>query len=153
MFCNYNQRLSDNIPRTFKEALQNPFASEWLEAVEHEFKSHEEHQMWVATNIPNCKTNLLNTKWIFTVKAQADGSETLKARLVAIGCNDQNEYTITEKSSPVCPIDIIMLLLSLVHERNMKLATMDITTAYLISDVTCNAQSFRTWVTETTMPS
>ena len=86
------QKLSNFIPRTYQEATTCKFASQWIEAIESEFQSHEQNDTWSLVQLPTLNRNILNTKWVFTVKISDDGQERAKARLVAVGCGDKNSY-------------------------------------------------------------
>ena len=126
-------KLSDNIPKSYQQAQINPFKDEWNAAICNEFDSHNEHNTWTLVLDPGNGKNIISSKWVFSVRYAIDGKEMPKARLVAIGCADVNMYSTLDLSSPVCLIDIIRLLLSLAHERNFSVTTMDVSVAYLNS--------------------
>jgi len=77
------------------------FASQWIEAIDSEFQSHEQNNPWSLVQLPMLNRNILNTKWLFTVKISGDGQERSRARLVVVGCSYKNSYENTETYSPV----------------------------------------------------
>ena len=128
------RKLSDNIPKTYQQAMKSEFKEDWIGAINREFNSHEENETWEV--IPRrSNVNLLQTKWVFSIKYDEQGNEIAKARLVAIGCNDVNEYVMQDTYSPVCPIDIIRFILSITVERGYQIVAMDITTAFLYGSI------------------
>ena len=123
--------MSDNIPKSFKQVETNVFRDEWMRAIEEELDSHRINNTWDIVPKPGKEKTILNTKWVFTVKYSITGEEIAKARLVAIGCEEQYEYDDEELYSPVCPIEITRLMLSIAQERRFRIITMDVITAYL----------------------
>ncbi len=79
-------------------------------------------------------TNLIPMIWKFLVKF-CDGMEIAKACLVAFGCADKNEYQITDTYAPVCRVECVRHTLSLASRMNLKLVTLDVTTAFLYSEI------------------
>jgi len=123
--------LSDCIPKTYQQVHTNPFRDKWYQAIELELKSHEQHNTWTMVHDPGRDKNVINTKWVFSVKFAINGEEIPKARLVAVGCADLNTYSELDSSSPVCPIDVMRFLFSLAQERSFIINTLDVSTAYL----------------------
>jgi len=72
---------------------------------------------------------------VFTIKINNEGDEVVKARLVAVGCKDSNTYELTETYSPVCPIELIRITLSIATTNRMQIVTMDVVTAYLYGKI------------------
>lgn len=123
--------LSDYIPRNFREAVNGEYASVWIEAMDREFQSHAENGTWTLVEHPGKNKNILFTQWIYDVKINTVGEQLAKARLVAIGSADKNEYTDDALYTPVCPIDVIRLVLSIANKYSMTLTSMDVSTAFL----------------------
>lgn len=62
------------IPKSFKETLTDPiYGEEWREAIVEEITSLEANKTWVKEISPK-DSNLISTKWVFTVKMGPDGS-------------------------------------------------------------------------------
>jgi len=134
-FRKEERKSSHFIPKTHQQAITCKFANEWNKAIEKEFDSHANHNTRDVVNYPQGKPNIMNTKWIFTIKIDNEGNEVAKARLVVVGCADKNQYIQTETFSPVCHVDTIQIVLSCAQKYNMKLAVMDVVTAYLYGKV------------------
>lgn len=123
--------ISDNIPANYTAALNSQFAEHWVNAMTDEFQSHIQNGTWHLVIHPGRGKNILNTKWVYTVKFDIDGTEIAKARLVAIGCGDRNQYVEEAIYTPVCPSDVIRLLISMAQAYSWSLTAMDVTTAFL----------------------
>lgn len=122
---------SDMVPEMYAEAMNGPFSKLWLQAILKEFQSHQENGTWTLTKHPGCFSNILNTKWVFAAKFNVEGTKILKARLVAVGCGDSNNYTIEDTYAPVCPLDIICLVISIAQVYKLKMTTVDVATVFL----------------------
>jgi hypothetical protein len=125
------QFLSENIPKNFQQATTGEFREIWIRAMEREFDSHYENETWIIDAHPGKNKNILHTQWLYTVKFDIQGNEIAKARLVAIGSADSNQYSEETLYTPVCPIDVIRFVLSFSHKHGMSLTAMDVTTAFL----------------------
>ena len=108
--------------------------------MEKEFDSHKENETWSVVPHPGKGKNIINSKWIYSVKYGIDGEEIAKARLVAVGYADSNNYTEESIYAPVCPIDIIRLIILIAQEKNSPLIALDMTTAYLYGSLEGNIE-------------
>lgn len=92
--------LEESVPKTFDQITDNLFENEWRTALAKELEAMKEHTVF--TIIPKQKTSLLiDTKWLFNLKYDADGESYAKARLVARGFRDHQQYPIGETYAPV----------------------------------------------------
>src|SRR5436190_19595324 len=86
------------IPKSYSMAVTDPmYGPEWRAAIQEEIASLQANNTWVEEKIPK-GTNLVLTKWVFTVKLQVDGTvEQFKARPVARGFSQVygEDYTKT----------------------------------------------------------
>ena len=123
--------LSDSIPKNYKEAINSEHRDKWIQVIECEFNSHEENETWTLTEYLKENKNVISSQWIYSIKYGIDGEEIPKARLVALGCADKNKYTEENIYSPVCPLEVIRLVISIAHKMNLVLTSLDITTAFL----------------------
>ena len=83
------QNSIDNcIPNTYGEALKSPlFSDDWNAAISAEYESIERQKVWhLVERQPNI--NIIDTKWVFIYKYNANNTATLKAHLVARGFKD-----------------------------------------------------------------
>jgi hypothetical protein len=126
-------RASDvEIPRTRKQALNSPYASFWQAAMDEEFKSLQEQGVFKVVPRPPPPTNVVGEKWVFAVKADAQGWVTrFKAREVARGFSQQAGIDFHETYAPVLKYATLRFILILVATLNLTLELMDVQTAYL----------------------
>lgn len=105
------ERLSDNIPQSFQDAEKSKFRDQWIAAMNEEFDWHDYNQTWkVADRIPGA--NIIKTRWVCRVKYGGNGKEIAKARLVARGDVDRNQYGLEQTySNVITPITIRWVLL------------------------------------------
>lgn len=96
-----------------------------------EYNALIENRTW--TLVPRRSTdNVINTKWVFKVKANSDGSvERYKARLVANGMNQIQGTNYLDTFNPVVRPLSIRLVLTLAVTRGWKPHQIDISNAFL----------------------
>ena len=77
-------------PQTFKEVMERPDKSKWLESMSAEMSNHLENRTWDIIELPR-NAKVVGSKWVLHLKRLADGSiERHKSRVVAKGSpNDQ----------------------------------------------------------------
>lgn len=76
--------------------------------------------------------NVLSSKWVYKHKMNNEGRIIWhKARLVAVGSNQQKGVDFTEAFAPVVKLATIRLILSMVVTNNWKLRQLDISNAFL----------------------
>ena len=114
------------IPLSYKQATTGNNSTQWIAAINEELDSMLKHNVW--SIVPYQKSiPTVPVKWIFGVKP--DGRK--KARLVAIGCRDKEEYSAIEKASPTPSIDTTRWLLAYCSYSKIPLVQLDIKTAFL----------------------
>lgn len=126
--------LEESVPRTFAEIENNPFKEKWKEAVAKELNAMKQNKVF--TVVPRTKRmKPIDTKWCFTIKYTDDGEPYAKARLVARGFRDRNEYKIYETYSPVVKQWMIRWALSITNRRRLSMTKFDVATAFLNADI------------------
>src|SRR5436190_16811821 len=76
-------------------------------------------------------TNLVSTKWVFTVKLQVDGTvEWFKARLVARGFSQVYREDYTETFAPTVQMDTLQIFLAIVAAEDLECCQYDIKNAF-----------------------
>lgn len=118
------------IPRSPKTAFNIP---EWKSAMEKEFRALQKNGTWIL--IPRITDdNVINTKWIFKVKYNYDGSiKRFKARLVVNGLRQIQGSDYEDTFSPVVQPLSIQLVLTIVVSMDWSIHQIDISNAFLHS--------------------
>ena len=120
------------IPNTVSEALTK---REWKDAMREEMSALEKNKTWEIVERPKGK-NIVDCKWIFTLKYKTDGSlERHKARLVAKGYTQTYGVDYQETFAPVAKMNTVRILLSLVAHYNWQLLQYDVKNAFLHGDL------------------
>ena len=121
-------------PATYHEAVNSPYARDWMLAIEAELSSHRTNKTWDTdtTQRPPPGVHLVDSRWVFKIKRNADGSiKKLKARLVARGFTQREGIDFTETYAPVVKFNTLRTLLALAAERDLHVHQMDVITAFL----------------------
>ena len=120
------------IPNTVSEALTK---REWKDAMREKMSALEKNKICEIVERPKGK-NIVDCKWIFTLKNKADGSlEIHKAKLVAKGYTQTYEVDYQETFAPVAKKNIVRIMLSLATHYNWQLLQYDVKNAFLHSDL------------------
>jgi transposase InsO family protein len=130
--------LSDSVPATYRDAMNSCFAQKWKKAIDSEIQSLLKNNVWSKVHrsenrlIKNKK--LISTRWVFSVKYDND-IEVAKARLVARGFQDKNQYDLCETYSPVINQTVIRWIISFVNFYHLFLLAVDVKTAFLYGEL------------------
>lgn len=117
----------ETVPLTYKQATSADHKFTWQSTIESdELQSMIKHNVWTLVPYNRTKKAVL-VKWIFGVKA--DGRK--RARLVAIGCRDPEQYSPNDKTSPTPSADTIRWLFAHTSYTKIKLIQLDVKTAFL----------------------
>ena len=109
------------VPKTYKEALQGPFASQWQATMDEEFHSLITDKTWRLTNLPPGR-KAIRCKWVYVLKTKPDGSlDRFKARLVAKGCSQIPGVDFHETFSPIVKYDNLCIILALVASLDLHM--------------------------------
>ncbi|PKU66914.1 Retrovirus-related Pol polyprotein from transposon TNT 1-94 [Dendrobium catenatum] len=115
-------------PSNFTEASKT---IEWRQAMAMEFYALQKQGTWSLVSPPS-NVPVLGSKWTYRLKLHSDGSIAKhKARLVALG--NQQEYGIdyTETFSPVAKLPTIRILLTIALYNEWKVQQLDVANAFL----------------------
>ncbi|RVW89838.1 Retrovirus-related Pol polyprotein from transposon RE1 [Vitis vinifera] len=108
---------------------------EWKDAMREEMSALEKNKTWEIVERPKGK-NIVDCKWIFTLKCKADGSlKRHKARLVAKGYTQTYGVDYQETFAPVAKMNTVIILLSLAVHYNWQLLQYDVKNAFLHGDL------------------
>lgn len=124
------------IPQTAQEALNCEQSEMWKTSMQEEFESLIKNNTWTMVELPENKT-AIGCRWVYSVKQNPDGSvERFKSRLVAKGCSQRQGIDYDETFSPVVRHATIRMVIALAAKMKLHLHQMDVTTAYLHSELT-----------------
>ena len=122
--------LSERLPNasTLEEALAQPDAEDWKEAITSEMKSLAEHGTWEALSRPK-ETKIMSTKFVFLRKYDEHGSVVRhKARIVVRGFQQGD---IEQKFAPVVDFITVRTCLAIAIKRGYVIEQLDIRIAFL----------------------
>ena len=126
------------VPTSYKQAMQSPHKTYWMEAINKELKGLAEQNVWTVMIKQDLPSNaaLMNCHLIFDVKRKADGSiEKWKARLVADGNTQIAGVNFQQVFSTVVKLVTVRILLLLACANDYNLSSVDVRQAYLNAPV------------------
>src|SRR3954470_14466435 len=97
----------------------------------------EEYDALIANNTwhlvpPNSKRNVIDCKWVYRIKKNADGTiDRYKARLVAKGFKQRYGIDYEDTFSPVVKVATIRIVLSISVSQGWSLRQLDVKNAFL----------------------
>ena len=106
--------VTDDDPRTVKEAVDSEDGKLWKEAMVDEMASLHKNEAWDLVELPAGRKPI-GSKWVFKKKTNAEGKvEKYKARLVAKGYSQVPGIDFGDIFSLVAKVTSIRLILSVV---------------------------------------
>jgi hypothetical protein len=109
---NFALSITDDDPRTVREAVDLEDGNICKRAMEEEMASLDKNEAWDLVEFPTGR-NPIGSKWVFKKKLNAEGKvEKYKARLVAKGYSQVEGIDFGEIFSPVAKLTSIRFLLS-----------------------------------------
>jgi hypothetical protein len=118
-------------PGSYKEALESDHKTEWLQAINEEYKSLIDNKTWKVVPRP-MHAKVFDGRWVFKLKTNADGSiERFKARLVIKGYQQKYGVDYNETFASVCRYESVRLLFALAAAYKLAIKQFDIKTAFL----------------------
>ena len=128
--------VDDDVPSTYREAVQCSEVDKWKKAMDEEMQSLRKNETWELAQLPKNK-KAIGCKWVFTKKEGFPNKEDVryKARLVAKGYAQKEGIDYNEVFSPVVKHSSIRILLALVAQLDLELVQMDVKTAFLHGDL------------------
>jgi Reverse transcriptase (RNA-dependent DNA polymerase) len=119
------------IPRSYEAAINDAvYGEQWRTAIQEELKALKINGTW-KEEIPPKGTNLVSTKWVFTVKIKNDGTlDRFKARLVARGFSQLYGVDYFETFAPTVRMDTLRIFLAIAAMKDLELIHMDVKNAF-----------------------
>ncbi|MBW0545411.1 hypothetical protein O181_085126 [Austropuccinia psidii MF-1] len=123
------------IPFHLGKALKGPHCKDWRKSCEVELAEMATRDVWeIVEKVPGMKT--IGHRWVFDLKNNANGSiEKFKARLVAHGDKQCLGVDCAKTYTPTASLMSLHLVLAATVLKGWKMASFDVSGAYLYSPV------------------
>ncbi|CAI5950719.1 unnamed protein product [Closterium sp. NIES-65] len=114
-------------PRSYAEAIEGPYSSQWQVAMDAEMAS------WKSTGthvdaVPPLGANIVSGMWIFRVKRPPGSPPVFKARYVARGFSHRQGVDYFQTFSPTPKMTTLRVLLHVAAHRDYELHSLDFST-------------------------
>ena len=125
----------DEDATSFDQIMKSDDRVEWMDAMENEMKSIEQHETWDLVPLPKDK-KAIGSRWLFKIKRNADGSvNKYKARLCAKGYTQRLGVDFNETFAPVAKMTSIRVMLAISAEMDLEVQQFDVNTAFLYGTI------------------
>ncbi|CAI5951372.1 unnamed protein product [Closterium sp. NIES-64] len=117
-------------PRSYAEAVEGPYSSQWQAAMDAEMASWKSTGTYVDA-VPPPGANIVSGMWIFRVKRPPGSPPVFKARYVACGFSQRQGVDYFQTFSPTPKMTTLQVLLHIAARRDYELHSLDFSTAFL----------------------
>ncbi|CAI5953966.1 unnamed protein product [Closterium sp. NIES-64] len=117
-------------PRSYAEAIEGPYSSQWQAAMDAEMASWKSTGTYVDA-VPPPGANIVSGMWIFRVKRPPDSPPVFKARYVARGFSQRQGVDYFQTFSPTPKMTTLRVLLHVAAHRDYELHSIDFSTTFL----------------------
>ncbi|CAI7767741.1 unnamed protein product [Closterium sp. NIES-54] len=117
-------------PRSYTEAIEGPYSSQWQAAMDAEMASWKSTGTYVDA-VPPPRANIVSGMWIFRVKRPPGSPPVFKARYVARGFSQRQGVDYFQTFSPTPKMTTLRVLLHVAAHRDYELHSLDFSTAFL----------------------
>ncbi|CAI7818097.1 unnamed protein product [Closterium sp. NIES-54] len=117
-------------PRSYVEAIEGPYSSQWQAAMDAEMASWKSTGTYV-DEVPPPGANIVSGMWIFRVKQPPGSPPAFKARYVARGFSQRQGVDFFHTFSPTLKMTTLRVLLHVAAQRDYELHSLDFSTAFL----------------------
>ncbi|CAI5991743.1 unnamed protein product [Closterium sp. NIES-64] len=117
-------------PRSYAEAVEGPYSSQWQAAMDAEMASWKSTGTYVDA-VPPPGANIVSGMWIFRVKRPPGSPPVFKARYVARGFSQRQGVDYFQTFSPTSKMTTLRVLLHIAAQRDYELHSLDFSTAFL----------------------
>ncbi|CAI7800707.1 unnamed protein product [Closterium sp. NIES-53] len=117
-------------PRSYAEAVEGPYSSQWQAAMDAEMASWKSTGTYV-DEVPPPGANIVSGMWIFRVKRPPGSPPVFKARYVARGFSQWQGVDYFQTFSPTPKMTTLRVLLHIAAQRDYELHSLDFSTAFL----------------------
>jgi hypothetical protein len=135
-FCsNFSLSITDDDPRTVREAVDSEDVNLWKRALDEEMASLDKNEAWDLVEFPTRRKPIGN-KWVFKKKLNVEGKVgKYNAQLVAKGYSQVEGIDFGEIFSPVSKLISIRFFLSVDAAFDFEVEKMDLKTTILHGDL------------------
>ena len=121
-----------NVPRTYREAINDSHSAEWKQAMDDEMDSLKHNNTFETTMLPPDQ-KAVGGRWVFTIKGhpEIDDKQLYKARYVARGCSQIHGVDNLETFSPTARMESVRILMQVSVQTSMVVHQMDVKSAHL----------------------
>ncbi|CAI7878826.1 unnamed protein product [Closterium sp. NIES-53] len=117
-------------PRSYAEAIEGPYSSQWQAAMDAEMASWKSTGTYV-DEVPPPGANIVSGMWIFRVKRPLGSPLAFKACYVARGFSQRQGVDFFQTFSPTPKMTTLWVLLHVAAQRDYELHSLDFSTAFL----------------------
>ncbi|CAI7875569.1 unnamed protein product, partial [Closterium sp. NIES-53] len=117
-------------PRSYAEAIEGPYSSQWQAAMDAEMASWKSIGTYV-DEVPPPGANIVSGMWILRVKQPPGSPPAFKARYVARGFSQRQGVDFFQTFSPTPKMTTLRVLLHVAAQRDYELHSLDFSTAFL----------------------
>ncbi|CAI6003625.1 unnamed protein product [Closterium sp. NIES-64] len=117
-------------PRSYAEAVEGPYSSQWQAAMDAEMASWKSTGTYVDA-VPPPGAKIVSGMWIFRVKRPPGSPPVFKARYVARGFSQRQGVDYFQTFSPTPKMTTLRVLLHIAAQRDYELHSLDFSTAFL----------------------
>ncbi|CAI7904172.1 unnamed protein product, partial [Closterium sp. NIES-54] len=117
-------------PRSYAEAIEGPYSSQWQAAMDVEMASWKSTGTYV-DEVPRPGANIVSGMWIFRVKRPPGSPPAFKARYVARGSSQRQGVDFFQTFSPTPKMTTLRVLLHVASQHDYELHSLDFSTAFL----------------------
>ncbi|CAI7748669.1 unnamed protein product [Closterium sp. NIES-54] len=117
-------------PRSYAEAIEGPYSSQWQAAMDAEIASWKSTGTYVDA-VPPPGATIVSGMWIFRVKRLPGSPPVFKARYVARGFSQRQGVDYFQTFSPTPKMTTLRVLLHVAAHRDYELHSLDFSTAFL----------------------
>ncbi|GJS85516.1 putative RNA-directed DNA polymerase [Tanacetum coccineum] len=130
--CFVTELNKSHEPKTFLEASRYPH---WADAMNKEMEALLRNDTWELVELPKNR-KAISSKWLWKIKYKSNGEiERYKARLVALGCNQEKGIDYEETFSPVVKMVTVRCLMNIAVLNDWPMFQLDIDNAFLYGDL------------------
>ncbi|CAI7894758.1 unnamed protein product, partial [Closterium sp. NIES-54] len=117
-------------PRSYAEAVEGPYSSQWQAAMDAEMASWKSTGTYVDA-VPPPGANIVSGMWIFRVKRPPGSPPVFKARYVARGFSQRQGVDYFQTFSPTPKMTTLRVQLHVAAQLDYELHSLDFSTAFL----------------------